>query len=137
MPKLKSKLRSGGRHAKFAVLAAAAAALVASSFVAVSSARADTTDVLLEQLKAKGILTKKEYNKLKARHAAEKAHYHYAGPPAGMIVKGPAPEYVTVCPKHICMRVGQVDVSLSGDLVMFGTESFASSASGSAAVGGV
>ncbi|MHB8887029.1 MAG: porin, partial [Methylovirgula sp.] len=42
-----------------------------------------------------------------------------------------------VCPKHICMRVGQVDVSLSGDLVMFGTESFASSASGSAAVGGV
>ena len=137
MPKLKSKLRSGGRQAKIAVMTAAAASLAVASFTAVSSARADTTDVLLEQLRAKGILTKKEYSKLKARHAAEKEHYHYAGPPGGMIVKGPAPEYVTVCPKHICMRVGQVDVSLSGDLVMFGTETFASHASGTAFAGGV
>lgn len=120
MPKSNLTLRTGGRHARLAVLAAAATGLFATSLVA---AHADTTDVLLEQLKAKGILTKGEYHKLKARHEAEKAST-YRGAPGGVVVKGPAAEYVTVCPKHICMRVGQVDVTLSGDLVFGGAETF-------------
>lgn len=119
MPKVNLKLRTGGRQARLAVLAAAATGLFATSLVA---AKADTTDILLEQLKAKGILTKGEYHKLKARHEAEKASYVHGGP--GVVVKGPAPEYVTVCPKGICMRVGQVDVRLSGDLVFGGIEQF-------------
>jgi hypothetical protein len=122
MPKLNLRLRTSGRQARLAVLAAAATGLVATSFV---SARADTTDILLEQLKAKGILTKGEYHKLKARHEAEKAGYR-SGPPGGVVVKGPGVEYVTVCPKGICMRVGQVDVKLSGDLVFGGVEQFKS-----------
>jgi len=138
MPRLNSKFRTGGRQARRAMLVAAAASMAVAGFVAVSSARADTTDVLLEQLKAKGILTNHEYHKLKVRHQAEKAsYYRHSGPPGGMIVKGPAPEYVTVCPKHVCMHVGQVDVTLSGDLVFFGTESFQSRASGTALSGGV
>jgi hypothetical protein len=120
MPKLNLKPRSVGRQARLAVIAAAATGLFATSLVA---ARADTTDILLEQLKAKGILTKGEYHKLKARHEAEKATYR-AGPPGGVVVKGPGVEYVTVCPKGICMRVGQVDVRLSGDLVFGGIEQF-------------
>ncbi len=38
-----------------------------------AAARADVTDELLDQLKAKGVLTKAEYAKLKARHEAEVA----------------------------------------------------------------
>ncbi len=120
MPEVNSKIRTGGRQFRLAVLAATTG-LFATSLV---SARADTTDILLEQLKAKGILTKNEYSKLKARHAAEKAGVYRGGPPSGVVVKGPGVEYVTVCPKGICMRVGQVDVRLSGDLVFGGIEQF-------------
>lgn len=138
MPKLKSRLRSGGRQARRAMLVAAAASIAAASFVAVSSARADTTDILLEQLRAKGILSPHEFHKLKLRHEHEKAAmYRRAGPPGGVIVKGPAPEYVTVCPKHICMRVGQVDVSLSGDLVFGGVETFGAHGTNNTILGGL
>ncbi len=132
MPKLNSKLPGGLRSAKIALCAVAAVGLAG-----ISAARADTTDILLQELRAKGVLTKHEFSKLKARHAAEKAAYHRAGPPMGMVVKGPAPEYVTVCPKHICMRVGQVDVSLSGDLVFAGMENFKAHAGGNPATAGL
>jgi hypothetical protein len=121
MPKVNFNIRSG-RQARLAVIAAAATGLFATSFVA---AHADTTDILLEQLKAKGILTKGEYHKLKARHESEKMSYAH-GAPGGVVVKGPGVEYVSVCPKGICMRVGQVDVRLSGDLVFGGVEQFKS-----------
>lgn len=132
MPRLNSKLRTGSRYAKIALCAAAAAGLVG-----ISAARADTTDILLEELRAKGVLTKHEYKTLKARHAAEKATTRRALPPGVMVTKGPAPEFVTVCPTHVCMRVGQVDVKLSGDLVFAGIESFATRSSGTAVNGGV
>src|SRR6516165_11254361 len=45
--------------------------LAAIGLLGASWAYADTTDQLLDQLKAKGILTRTEYKKLKARHASE------------------------------------------------------------------
>jgi hypothetical protein len=45
-------------------------AMAASVLVSSAVARADTTDELIDQLKAKGILTKAECAKLKHRHEA-------------------------------------------------------------------
>jgi hypothetical protein len=47
------------------------AGMAASVLVSSAVARADTTDELIDQLKAKGILTKAECAKLKHRHEAE------------------------------------------------------------------
>ena len=58
------------------VLAAAAV-----SVLAMGQARADVTDELLNQLVAKGVLTKGEFVKLKARHEAEKAEMARNGGP--------------------------------------------------------
>ena len=57
------------RSGAYMAMAAAAASILVSSAVA----RADTTDELIDQLKAKGILTKAEYAKLKHRRQAEVA----------------------------------------------------------------
>ena len=69
MVKSPSESRRSGRLARMVVFAAAAAM----SMTVVSQARADVTDQLLDQLRAKGVLTRGEYSKLKSRHAAEKA----------------------------------------------------------------
>ncbi len=104
------------------------------------AARADVTDELLDQLKAKGVLTKAEYAKLKARHEAEVA----AKPVAHGAIS--TDRYVTALDKGIGVRipgktlvtkegvtsVGDVDVKLTGALVFFGSEAFKANYTGSA-----
>ncbi len=107
------------------------------------AARAGVTDELLDQLKAKGVLTKAEYAKLKARHQAEVAAKPAAAPHGAVS----ADRYVTALDKGIGVRipgkttvtkdngvvtVGDVDVKLTGALVFFGAEEFKSNFTGSA-----
>jgi hypothetical protein len=107
------------------------------------AARADVTDELLDQLKAKGVLTKAEYAKLKARHEAEVASHVAAH--AGPGTPG-TDRYVTALDKGIGVRipgktlvtkegvssVGDIDVKLTGSLIFFGTEAFKANYQGSA-----
>ncbi|ACK51273.1 conserved hypothetical protein [Methylocella silvestris BL2] len=126
----------------------AMAGLMASVFVGSVAARADTTDELLDQLKAKGVLTKGEYSKLKQRHAAETSK---AGPRGAAPVVGNG-RYLTALDKGVGFRipgqqivtkdngvvsVGDVDVKLTGALIFFGAETFKNNVSGTALVGGV
>jgi len=108
--------------------------LAAIGLLGASWAYADTTDQLLDQLKAKGILTRTEYKKLKARHASEiaarKEKSPYAGPPVHRVVtkegviEAPDDRYVTRLNKGVGVKIGAVDVSLVGDITFFGTEVF-------------
>jgi hypothetical protein len=138
-----NRIEKSGSRRRGASLAMAG--VVASMLFGVSQGHADTTDQLLDQLKAKGILTKAEYQKLKARHESEVAARPAPGPGPG-----PAPnngQYITKLDKGIGFRipgntivskengvvtVGDVDVKISGDLIFFGAESFKSKVSGTA-----
>jgi hypothetical protein len=127
-----SESRRSGRLARMVVFAAAAAV----SMAAIGQARADVTDQLLDQLRAKGVLTRGEYSKLKARHQAEKAEmgrpHHYSKD--GVVVV-PDDRYLTRLDKGIGFHipglvtkdgeVGAIDVKISGDLVFGGNETFA------------
>lgn len=93
-------------------------------------ARADSTDELLELLRKKGAITKKEYAVIKTRHAAEKA----TG--TGLYIRGeagPPPRYVSALDKGIGIRIpipgvgpgptkgeapvgSEIDVTVSGNL---------------------
>jgi hypothetical protein len=133
MAKFPSESRRSGRLARMVVFAAATAV----SMAAVSQARADVTDQLLDQLRAKGVLTHGEYAKLKSRHAAEKAemdrpysrHYSKDG-----VVVVPDDRYLTRLDKGIGFHipglvtkegeVGAIDVKISGDLIFGADETF-------------
>lgn len=133
--------KGGGKGAFLAM-----AGLLASTLIAApSGARADTTEELLDQLKAKGILTKGEYSKLKERHAHEKAALK--GPAVAGAPSGGNGRYVTALDKGIGIRipgqtivtkdngvvsVGDVDVKLTGALIFYGMESFKANYQGSA-----
>ncbi|ACB97213.1 conserved hypothetical protein [Beijerinckia indica subsp. indica ATCC 9039] len=115
-------------HKRSVFLAGLVAATLSSA-----PAFADVTDELLEQLRAKGVLTKGEFHKLKARHAAEvqqKEQQKYAAPPGRKVVTKegvivvPDDRYVTRLDKGIGVRIGEVDVKLSGDLSFFATNGF-------------
>jgi hypothetical protein len=139
MTKTPSESRRNGRLARMVVFAAAAAM----SMAAIGQARADVTDQLLDQLRAKGVLTRGEYSKLKTRHAAEKAemgrprHYSKDG-----VVVVPDDRYLTRLDKGIGFHipglvtkegeVGAIDVKISGDLVFGADETFQQYASGNA-----
>jgi hypothetical protein len=127
------------------VLAAAAV-----SVLAMGQARADVTDDLLNQLVAKGVLSKGEYSKLRARHEAEKATMARRGGPThrmvtrdGVVVVADD-RYITRLDKGIGFHigglvtkegvVGGVDVKISGDLVFGADETF--QRNGTAAVAG-
>jgi len=106
-------------------------ALVATILSGTAPAFADVTDELLDQLRSKGILTKGEFHKLKARHAAEvqKREEKYVVPGRKVVTKEgvvvvPDDRYVTRLDKGIGVRIGQVDVKLSGDLSFFATNGF-------------
>lgn len=141
--------RSRSRRSSAYLAMAVAASILVSSAVA----RADTTDDLLDQLKAKGILTKAEYAKLKHRHEAELKHRHDAEMAAKAAAEGapsasaPSDRYVTALKKGIGLHipgeqvvskdtgvttVGDVDIKITGSLIFFGAENFKSSFSGSA-----
>jgi hypothetical protein len=117
--------------------ARAVAALVAAATLVCNAAHADTTDQLLAQLRAKGILTKSEYRTLDARHRAEIART--AAPPRvalkpGVAAKPPSDRYVTRLDKGIGAHLGDVDVRVSGQLAFFATEQFKQA--GAAAIAG-
>lgn len=118
------KLLSSTRIAPWALIGG----VVMGTFGAVQ-ARADSTDELLELLKRKGAITKKEYAVIKSRHAAEKS----AG--GGEFIRGeggPPPRYVTALDKGIGVRLplpgvggltkgevpvaSYVDVTISGNI---------------------
>lgn len=113
--------------------------VIVMSLSGIGPSRADTTDQLLDQLKAKGILTKGEYQTLKARHAAELQQR--AAPPAQRLVKEekvvivPDDRTLTRLDKGIGAHIGQVDVGLSGELVFFGAEQFKQQGTGIVAGG--
>jgi len=129
-------------HSKSIFTKALMSGVVAMTAFAAGQAKADVTDQLLDQLKAKGILTKGEYSKLKERHAAEKV-----APPAGPVgrrvvtkegvVIVPDDRYVTRLDKGIGLHIGQVDVKVSGILAFMVDQNFKSRVSGTAATGGV
>ncbi len=137
MVKTPSESRRNGRLARMVVFAAAAAM----SMTAIGQARADVTDQLLDQLRAKGVLTHGEYSKLKTRHAAEKAEmgrpHHYSKD--GVVVV-PDDRYLTRLDKGIGFHipglvtkegeVGAIDVKISGDLIFGADETFQGYASG-------
>ena len=145
MVKSPSESRRSGRLARMVVFAAAAAM----SMTVVSQARADVTDQLLDQLRAKGVLTRGEYSKLKSRHAAEKAdmarpygrHYSKDG-----VVVVPDDRYLTRLDKGIGFHipglvtkegeVGAIDVKISGDLVFGADETFDRHGSATAPIAG-
>jgi hypothetical protein len=100
-----------------------------------NAAHADTTDDLLNQLKAKGILSSTEVHKLKQRHALEIAaqadKLRRSGPPQRQLITKdgvvivPDDRYVTrLDKKGIGVKIGDVDVSLAGDITFFATEVF-------------
>ncbi len=147
MFRIPSEYRCSGRHARMVVLAAAAV-----SVLAMGQARADVTDELLNQLVAKGVLTKGEFVKLKARHEAEKAEMARNGGPMmhRMVTKNgvvivPDDRYITRLDKGIGFHIpgtiskdgeiGAVDVKISGDLIMFGIENFQSHTTGNVGAG--
>src|ERR1700689_5213626 len=142
MLKLPSEFRCSGRHARMVVLAAAAV-----SVLAMGQARADVTDELLNQLVAKGVLTKGEYVKLRSRHEAEKAQMARSGGPMmhrmvtrnGIVIVSDD-RYITRLDKGIGFHIpgiiskdgeiGAVDVKISGDLIFGADETFRSYGNG-------
>jgi len=148
MPKFPSEFRCSGRHARMVVLAAAAV-----SVLAMGQARADVTDDLLNQLVAKGVLTKGEFAKLKARHEAEKATMARSGGPMHrMVTKNgvvvvPDDRYITRLDKGIGFHIpglitkegetGGIDVKISGDLIFGADETFERHLSGNPTTAGV
>jgi hypothetical protein len=142
MLKFPSEFRCSGRHARMVVLAAAAV-----SVLAMGQARADVTDELLNQLVAKGVLTKGEYVKLRSRHEAEKAQMARSGGPMmhrmvtrnGVVIVSDD-RYITRLDKGIGFHIpgiiskdgeiGAVDVKISGDLIFGADETFQSYGNG-------
>lgn len=114
-----------------------------------ATARADVTDELLQIMKAKGDITEKQYKELKARHEAEKAAAAKTATAAANLQSGATPvaikrakdgtdapppppgsskdgwgdvTYVTALPKGVGVRIGSVDVKVSGDISFFAAE---------------
>jgi hypothetical protein len=139
------------------------AGMAASVLVSSAVARADTTDELIDQLKAKGILTKAECAKLKHRHEAElkrrqeaelkrRKEAEAAAKAAAQGAPGTSASsdrYVTALDKGIGLHipgqqivtkdngvvtVGDVDLKITGSLIFFGAEDFKSTFSGTAGI---
>ncbi|ACB96816.1 hypothetical protein [Beijerinckia indica] len=105
--------------------------LLGFALLTAGTASADTTDILLNQLKAKGILTKEEYRKLKERHAAEVAAQHQKQHQIVTARRAVPAEtaatddrFVTRLDRGIGVRIGSVDVTIAGDATFFATEVF-------------
>lgn len=106
------------------LLLAGCCALTAAVAVASVSApaRADTTEDLLKQLRAKGVLTKKEYDTLSKRRQAEaQAETAQIKKEAeAAVAKTQPPEgdktYVRVADKGLGVKVGSVNIGLSGSI---------------------
>jgi hypothetical protein len=100
---------------------------------------ADTTDDLLDKLRAKGILTQEEFLALKQRKTAEQQQ---ALPPAPASVTranlalSPNTPFITMMDKGIGMHVGPVDISFSGNVNAFYVQDYPDKATASTVVSG-
>ena len=119
------------------------------------AARADVTDQLLDRLQEKGILSKAEYQSFKSRHAAEKRDAErkvrtVVQSPAGtrtivtkegiktVPVEDDLVHVLKVKDQGIGVRVGDVDLTLSGNVNAFGVQDFgASNRTGQTIFGGL
>ena len=121
---------------KAAHLAAAAITVLMSGL---APAFADVTDQLLDRLKEKGILDKAEYRSFKARHAAEVRASRDRVATAGTLtivtkegvkvipIEDDLVRVLKVKDHGIGVRVGDVDLTLSGNVNGFGVYDFSSS----------
>lgn len=105
-------------------------------------AAADTTEDLLKQLRAKGILTKSEYATLSKRRQAEAAAEAAAiRKEAEAAVAKTAPpadaSYVRVADKGIGVKIGQVNVGISGSINGFYVHDRADNGPNTAVAGGL
>ncbi|MBV5335896.1 porin, partial [bacterium] len=116
---------------------------VVATMGAAASARADTTEDLLKQLRAKGVLTKTEYNTLTKRHEAENVAKSAAikkEAEAAVAAAAPAPAdstYVRVADKGIGVKIGQVNVGLSGSINGFYVHESGDKSANNTVVGGL
>ena len=121
------------------------------------SASADVTDQLLDRLKEKGILSDTEYKTFKNKHAAEvratkreRVRVVTREEPVGSGPVTPAPRIggasvandlvrtIAVKDQGIGVRVGQVDITLSGNVNAFAVQDFgASNRTGQPILGGL
>jgi predicted porin len=106
---------------------------------------ADTTDDLLDKLRAKGILTQAEFLALKQRKSVEErqAPAAQAAPPQSTAAAtranpalNPNTPFVTMMDKGIGMHIGPVDVSVSGNVNAFYVQDFPDKAAPSTVVAG-
>ncbi len=117
--------------------------LIGASVAAGSAARADTMDDLVDQLRAKGVLSRSDYDKLKHRRAAQAASEakRKSGESIQQAVsKDGAPlsaRYITPLDKGVGVHIGDVDVKISGGIDFFSAEQFKAQTSGTATTGGV
>ena len=116
----------------------ASAAMIATGFILTVPAHADVTDQLLDRLREKGILDKSEYRSFKARHAAEvrAAAEHTRVATREIVTKegikrvaieDDLVRVIKVKGAGIGARVGDVDLTLSGNVNAFGVYDFRSS----------
>ena len=121
------------------------------------SAYADVTDQLLDRLQEKGILSKTEYKSFKARHAEEKRSAEHARVRTVVVTREPGTrqivtkEGIKVVPvaddlvhvlkvkdQGIGVKVGEVDLTVSGNVNAFGVQDFgASNRTGQPIAGGL
>lgn len=112
-----------------------AGAALLSLVSAAGSARADVTDELLDRLRQKGVLSKSEYHTFKAKHAQEVRVQETGARPATrrvvtkdgikiIPVEDDIVRVLKVKDKGIGVRVGEVDVTLSGNVNAFGVQNF-------------
>jgi predicted porin len=99
---------------------------------------ADTTDDLLDKLRAKGILTQEEFSALKQRKTVDERQAQSA--PASATRANPAlspsTPFITMMDKGIGMHVGPVDISFSGNVNAFYVQDYPDKAGASTRVDG-
>jgi predicted porin len=129
---------------KFLPAGCCAAAVAMMAIAAVpASARADTTEDLLKQLRSKGVLTKKEYDTLSKRRqaeaAAETAQIKKEAEAAVAKTQPPAGDstYVRVADKGLGIKVGQVNIGLSGSVNGFYVHESGDNSANNTVVGGL
>ncbi len=122
------------RFKKHLLASAALASLVSTTAVA----HADVTDELLDRLRQKGVLSKTEYRNFKAKHAVEVRVRDESPRPVTrrivtkegiklLPVEDDIVRVLKVKDRGIGVRVGDVDVTLSGNVNAFGVQDFGGS----------
>jgi hypothetical protein len=100
---------------------------------------ADTTDDLLDKLRAKGILTQEEFLALKQRKSVEQSQTPVPAPASATRANpalSPSTPFVTMMDKGIGVHLGSVDVSVSGNVNAFYVQDYPDKGTASTRVDG-